>query len=52
MALPISHTPVLKGEDSKKFNAQLKKNSRVRISRAERAKGVHLVKAILKNAQI
>ena len=52
MALPISHTPVLKGEDSKRFNTQLKKNARVRISRAERNKGVNLVNTILKSAQI
>ena len=52
MALPISHTPVLKGEDSKRFNTQLKKNSRVRISQSQRTKGITLVKAILKNAQI
>ena len=52
MALPISHTPVLKGHDSKKFNAQLKKSSRARIKRDERLKGMNLVKAILKNANI
>ena len=52
MALPISHTPILKGEDSKRFNAQLKKSSQGRITRNERVKGMKLVKAILKNANI
>jgi hypothetical protein len=52
MALPISQTPILKGNDSKRFNTQLKKSARTRISRGERLKGMNLVKAILKNAHI
>ena len=52
MALLISHTPILKGEDSKKFNAQVKKNEHIRISQEERSKGVALVKSILKKAKI
>jgi hypothetical protein len=52
MALPISHTPVLKGEDSRRFNAGLKKNASLRITRAERTKGINLVKAVLKHSKI
>ena len=50
MALPISQTPVLKGNDSRLFNLQLKKSSRNRISKSLREKGVSLMKAVLKNA--
>jgi len=52
MALPISPTPVIKGEDSRRFNTQLKKSARTRISKNERAKGIALVKSILKKASI
>jgi hypothetical protein len=52
MALPISPTPVLKGEDSKRFNLQLKKSRRNRISKAEREKGIALMKSVLKKANI
>jgi len=52
MALPISPTPVLKGKDSRRFNLQLKKSRRNRISRTEREKGISLMKAVLKNATV
>ena len=52
MALPISSTPILKGKDSERFNRQLKKNKKLRISKAERIKGMALVKAVLKNSDI
>ncbi len=52
MALPISPTPVLKGKDSKRFNLQLKRSKKNRISRTEREKGLSLVKAVLKNATV
>jgi hypothetical protein len=52
MALPISSTPILKGKDSERFNKQLKKGLKSRISKAERKKGIALMKAVLKNAKI
>jgi hypothetical protein len=52
MPLPISHTPVLKGADSKRFNAELKKYASSRISRARRAKGISLVQAVMKHLKI
>ena len=50
MALPISPTPVLNGEDSRKFNLELKKNKNKRISETERLKGIALMNEILKKA--
>jgi hypothetical protein len=52
MALPISPTPVIRGNDSKKFNAQLKKSAKKRISKKDRQRGIELVNAILSKATI
>jgi hypothetical protein len=52
MALPISPTPVLKGKDSKRFNLQLLKSRKNRISKTERERGLVLMKAVLKNANV
>lgn len=52
MALPISPTPVLKGEDSKRFNLQLVKSKKKRISKKERERGLVLMRAVLKNADV
>jgi len=51
MALPISPTPVIKGEDSKKFNEQLKISERERISSGQLEKAMALLKAVLKNSK-
>lgn len=52
MALPISPTPILKGKDSERFNRQLKKSKKSRISKADKKKGIALMKAVLKNSNI
>ncbi len=52
MALPISHTPVLKGEDSRRFNEKLNLDARRPISHEERERGRQLVKAILSKGNV
>jgi hypothetical protein len=52
MALPITPTPILKGDDSRRFNEELQKSSSKKISQSERLKGLQLVEAVLKNANI
>ena len=52
MALPITPTPILKGEDSRKFNEELAKSSFKKVSHKEMMDGIDFMKAILKNAKI
>ena len=52
MALPIAPTPILKGEDSRKFNIQLKKNEKKRISDKERENAKEIMQRVLKKAKI
>ena len=52
MALPITPTPIIKGEDSRRFNEELAKSSLKKISKKEMNDGIALMKAILQNAKI
>jgi hypothetical protein len=51
MALPITPTPILKGEDSRRFNEELAKSPFKKISKKEMEEGIELMKAVLKNAK-
>ncbi len=52
MALPITPTPILKGEDSRRFNEELAKSPFKKISKEERKRGIDLVNSILKNSNL
>lgn len=52
MALPITPTPILKGEDSRRFNEELKKNYSKRVSKLDYEKGNAFVKAVLAKSSI
>jgi len=52
MALPITPTPVIKGEDSRIFNQKLNENYNKRISKEERERGLQLLAIVLANSKL
>lgn len=52
MAKPIRNTPVLSGNDSKKFNAAISTNSTQKVSAQKREYMSNLVTNVLKKATI
>lgn len=52
MALPITPTPILKGEDSRRFNEELAKSPFKKISKTEYEEAVKLMEAVLKNSKL
>ena len=52
MALPITPTPIIKGEDIRRFNEELAKRKFKKISIEDRKRGVELVKTLFKNSNL
>ena len=52
MALPITPTPIIKGEDSRRFNEELTKSKFKKISQEERERGIKLVQTLFKNSNL
>ncbi len=52
MALPITPTPILKGDDSRRFNEEIAKSPFKKISQEERKRGIELVKTLFKNSSL
>ena len=52
MALPITPTPILKGDDSRRFNEEIAKSQFKKISQEDRKRGIELVKTLFKNSNL